>query len=219
MDSQERSVSAAADQTSGDDTVHSHQQSYASEPGPDDMQRILAIEQQLDTLDNKNLAVAFYGELISIYFNNGRTDQAAEVSGRMAAITKEIQDWKNAGDWFHQWMLTQDDAAKIHFFSKKSIEMYEEAIKVDPAQENIRTDMAVEYMRIGKPEVAIQHLEEVLDKNPDFLNANYNLGLILYQMGKKDKSISYLNRSSKLAEGSDYEAVIKDFLHKHEIHF
>lgn len=216
MDSLDR-ASAPGEALQDANHQHTNQSSYAPEPDAGDMQRILEIEQQLDTLQNENLAVAFYGELVQIYLNNDRLDGAADASARMAELTGDFKDWKNAADWFHQRLLDEENEEYVHYYAGKSIEMYEHALTIEPFHAEVKTDVAVEYMRIGQPAPAIRHLEEVLAENPDFLTANFNLGVIFHQMGNKDKSISYLNRSLELAEGSDYEAVVREFLQHSEI--
>lgn len=216
LDSLERSGKVDGDfgQT---DRHHSHERSHARDPGPEDLERILQIEQQLEDLDNKNLSIAFYGELIRIYMDNGRLDGAAEAAGRMAELTGEFRDWKNAGDWYHEWMLKESDQEFIRYFSQKSVDMYKKALILDPAHPGVRTDLAVELIRLGKPEEAIVNLKKALAEFPDYLNANYNLGVILYQTGNKDKSISYLKRSLELAAGTEHEDMVREFFQQSEI--
>ncbi|MEX2403294.1 MAG: tetratricopeptide repeat protein [Balneolales bacterium] len=216
MDSLERSDANDAGSVKPEQH-HSSERTYAKEPGPEDLERILTIEQELEGLDNENLAIAFMGEIIQIYMNNDRLDGAAEAAERRAGLTGEFEDWKKAGDWYHEWMLKESDQEYIHYFSQKSASMYEAALEVDSVHAKVRTDMAVEYMRLGQPDKAIWNLEKVLGHDPDFLNANYNLGVILHQMGKKDKSISYLKRSLELAEGTEKEETVRNFLQQNEI--
>ncbi|MEX0778434.1 MAG: tetratricopeptide repeat protein [Balneolales bacterium] len=196
---------------------HSPGRSDAEEPDTEDMERILHIEKQLEEIDNEHLAIAFYGELIQIYIENDRLDGAAEAAGRMAGLTGEFEDWKNAGDWYHQWVLRESDPELIHYHSHNAVEMYEAALAVDSTNARVRTDVAVEYMRLGESGPAIRHLETVLSGNPDNFEANYNLGVILHQTGSKDKSISYLKRSLELAGGTENEEKVQSFLQQIEI--
>ena len=94
---------------------------------------------------------------------------------------------------------------------------YRNALTIDPGNAALRTDLAVEYIRLGKAEDAVTQLEKALAHDPDYLEANYNLGVLLHQMGNKNKSIAYLKHSVELAEGTGYEEKVGTFLQQNEI--
>ncbi len=66
-----------------------------------------------------------------------------------------------------------------------AINMYERALKIDPAKSYVRTDLGVAYFNLGLLDTAIQEFQKVLDDNPKHITAHYNLGIVLWK-GKND---------------------------------
>jgi tetratricopeptide (TPR) repeat protein len=68
---------------------------------------------------------------------------------------------------------------------RKAIEFYSRALKIDPGNADVRTDMAVMYRSLKEYDTAVRELREAAAKNPNHVNSRYNLGIILLH-DKKD---------------------------------
>lgn len=205
------------ERSSSDDDRSGPEPAANVQPGREDLERILFIEQELEEIGNESLAIAYYGELAGIYLTYERYDKAGEATEHMAGLTGAFRDWKNAGDLYHEWVMVAEDEESIGYFAGKAAGMYKNALELDPSRVDVKTDLAIELMRLGRADQAVRHLEEVLALDPDYLSANFNLGVILHQMGNKDQSISYLKRSLDLAEGTEHEHTVRDFLQSNEM--
>lgn len=192
-------------------------ESALQEPDSVDMARILEIEEQLEQTDNTSLQIAYYGEMIQIYMDNDRLDAAGDAGYRLAELTDDKDDWINAGDWFYTWLDEEPNDTRRFYFAARAASAYANAVDKNPQDYEIRTDKAAALIAAGQPEKAKEHLKLALEENPDYLDANYNLGVILYRMGSIDESISYLKRSNELAQGTDRQAMVEQFLDQNDI--
>jgi len=57
--------------------------------------------------------------------------------------------------------------------------MYTRALKIDPKNADVRTDMAIMYRNIKDFDRAISELRQAAKDDPKHLNSRYNLGIIL----------------------------------------
>ncbi len=187
------------------------------EPDSSDLARILEIEEELDQTDNRSLKIAYYGEIIQRYMKYDRLDGAGDAGYRLAALTDELDDWVNAGDWFYAWLDQEPNENRRYYFASRAAEAYGRALEITPSDYGLRTDKAAALVASGNAERAAEELKLALEENPDHLDANYNLGVILHQMGSKDESISYLRRSVDLAEGTDRQEVVERFISEHDV--
>ncbi len=70
--------------------------------------------------------------------------------------------------------LAQQNTAYLPF----AVKYWERVIALDPKDDDARTDLATDYLRQGKVDVAITELKTVLGHDPDHVNANLNLGVM-----------------------------------------
>ena len=68
---------------------------------------------------------------------------------------------------------------------QSAIDYYERALKVQPTDTSIRTDMATAYWYLGNADHAISEFNRVLSYEPNKANALFNLGIVKWQ-GKMD---------------------------------
>ncbi len=61
----------------------------------------------------------------------------------------------------------------------KSIEAYNKAIKIDPQNAEVTTDMAVAYRRLGKTDESVKLFRKALEIDPNQSLAMFNLGIVL----------------------------------------
>ena len=68
---------------------------------------------------------------------------------------------------------------------RKAIDLYSRALKIDPKNADVRTDMAIMYRSLKEYDAAVRELKEAAAQNPGHVNSRYNLGIILLH-DKKD---------------------------------
>ena len=195
----------------------SEEERALNEPDSASLARLLEIEEELEQTDNESLKIAYLGEMIHIYMENDRLDAAADAGYRLAELTGEYEDWKNAGDWFYNWLEEEPNDTRRAYFANRAAQAYQQALNAEPDNYELRTDKAAALNAAGKSDSAKQELRRAIEANPDYLEANYNLGVILHQTGSKEESISYLRRSAELAQGTEREAAVQEFINRRDI--
>jgi tetratricopeptide (TPR) repeat protein len=68
---------------------------------------------------------------------------------------------------------------------QKAIDMYGRALKIDPVNADVRTDMATMYRNLKDYDKAVKELREAASHNPKHANSRFNLGVVLLH-DKKD---------------------------------
>ncbi len=68
---------------------------------------------------------------------------------------------------------------------QNAIEIYRKAIKLDPANTDVRTDLAIAYFNLGIIDLALAELNKVIKIDPKHAYAHYNLGVVLWR-GRND---------------------------------
>ena len=84
---------------------------------------------------------------------------------------------------------------------KKSIEIYEEGLKIDPQDDNLLMNIANSYSAMGEYAKADEYYDKALTFNPDLAMAYYNKAKLAIEKKDdlwKEKSMTYLNHCIKI---------------------
>lgn len=77
----------------------------------------------------------------------------------------------------------------------RAMELYRQALKIDPNYVPARYDLAVAYRGLGEVEQAIAEYEKVLKTNPHFPEALSNLGGQYFRKGELDKAVAHFKKA------------------------
>ncbi len=83
-----------------------------------------------------------------------------------------------------QARVQQDPASQIRW-SQPGIRYYQRYLETSPDDIDARADQATLLFYAGQTDRAIQEIGKVLERNPNHVNGNYNLGIVLLQ-GRND---------------------------------
>ena len=75
---------------------------------------------------------------------------------------------------------------------EESIKCYDEAIKLNPKNENSWYNKGVSFNQLGKYEEAIKCYDELIKLNPKNENAWYNKGISLYNLENMKKQLNVM---------------------------
>jgi tetratricopeptide (TPR) repeat protein len=182
---------------------------------PQEHERIGYVLSVLDTLENSRARLPFYGELIRTYTEAGHLDSAAHWAGQRARQTGMHEDLLLTAELHLAAMQQKKEESHIKEEAKKAKEMYISALKLKPEDPDVLADLAVVYMSLLQPEASFSRLEQALKTDPDHLRANFNMGVLLHQMGNISESIPFFDRSLSLSEDPEWEAVVQSYLDRH----
>jgi cytochrome c-type biogenesis protein CcmH/NrfG len=68
---------------------------------------------------------------------------------------------------------------------QKAIDMYGQALRIDPVNADVRTDMAIMYRALKDYDRAVKELREAASYDPKHANSRFNLGIVMLH-DKKD---------------------------------
>ena len=161
-----------------------------------------AIRQAADSLSGAAKA-ARLAELVNLYLMQGFLPQAAAAQADVAAEIGTAQAWADAGNLSYQAMQRAEGALKITY-ANQAIEAYGKSLEIDPNDLDVRTDMATAHLATNNPMEGVRQIRDVLDRNPDHVQANFNYGVMLSMIGRTDQSIVQFERVMALVEpGTD----------------
>jgi len=129
-----------------------------------------------------------------------RTDLAAVEYQAIAEITGAAEDWRLAGDLFYDWMNSQEDPAIHAQIATSAIAAYEKVLELEPEDHGVRTDLATAYLSTGSPMLGVTEIKRVLEEDPTHVQANFNYGLMLWQIGRTEQASEQFVKVMDLTE-------------------
>lgn len=102
--------------------------------------------------------------------------------------------------------LAQQNIAYLPY----AVKYWERVIALNPNDDDSRTDLATDYLRQGRVDLAISELKTVLAHNPDHINANLNLGIMYMSATPKQyqNAANQFVRAAQLTKGNADQAVV-----------
>jgi tetratricopeptide (TPR) repeat protein len=86
-----------------------------------------------------------------------------------------------------------------------AVDYYERALKVNPSDVSVRTDMGTGYWYLGNADKAIEEFNQALSYAPDNPNTLFNRGMVKWQ-GKKDATGALADWEKLLVANPNYQA-------------
>jgi len=125
----------------------------------------------------------------------------------LAVARKEnaFGQWMNAGTRFNDAYKASSDTAAAPTFVSNAVEAFQNATKLNPTSLDAKTGLGVAYVNGGAtPMQGIALLREVVEKDPNNVAANLNLGLFSMKSGQYDKAVQRFK--TLIAIKPDFEA-------------
>lgn len=147
--------------------------------------------------------VLIHRELVDLYLSAARLDLAARETVRLAERTGREADWVAAGNMYYDWMETKPVPERGPW-AKQAIAAYGTALGLNPANTDVRTDMAIAYMYDpDNPMLAIQETNTVLEQDSLHIQANFNRGIMLMQINRIDQARSQFEKVQRLIDNPE----------------
>jgi len=114
---------------------------------------------------------------------------------------ENVQTWIQLGDVYY-------DTGNFH----ESIFYYQHALMMDSTNNNVRVDMAIGYYNTGHPERAVEEMKKTLARDPNHLNALFNIGVVLNSMGDREGARGYWNQYLALQPAGELSRRIRSMI-------
>lgn len=138
--------------------------------------------------------------LIGLYVREQRLDLAAGVQENIALAVDSEVEWVRSGNLYYDCMELDQGPQRVAF-ARKAIESYERALKLNPDNLDARTDMALAYFYDPeRPMEAIQNINAVLGADSTHIQANYNRGYLLFQIGRYEEAAEQFRKVLRLID-------------------
>ena len=170
-----------------------------------------ALAEQLADLDDRIASETGEARMIMrrekafLLMQSDRTDLAALEYQAIAESSGRAEDWNLAGDLFYNWMDSEEDPNQKALIASNVIASYEEVLALQPDNLGVRTDLATAYLSTGSPMLGVTEIKRVLEEDSTHLHANFNYGLMLWQIGRVEQASEQFNKILDFAEpGSEF---------------
>jgi hypothetical protein len=145
-------------------------------------------------------------ELLTLYFTSGRLDLAGAKAEEIGRATNSETAWIDAGNFYYDWLESSPPENKA-YYAQKATAAYREALEINPENLDVRTDMAVAYLYDpDNAMLAIQETQRVLEADSNHVQANFNRGIMLWQISRIDEARAQFEKVLSLVD--DPEAPI-----------
>ena len=144
--------------------------------------------------DNRNSAI-FADSLAGLYQNAQRYDSAAWYAEQSNSFFETQESILKTGEAYFQAFSFAVDMAKRKEMALKARQYFQNIINQDASNLDIKTKMALTFFGTGEPPMqGVSLLREVLDEDPKFKPALFNMGMLSVQSGQYTKAIDWLNQ-------------------------
>jgi ribosomal protein L40E len=139
-------------------------------------------------------------ELLTLYFTSGRFDLAGAQAEVIGEATNAESAWIDAGNFYYDWMESSPSENKA-YYSRKATSAYQRALEINPDNLDTRTDMAVAYLYDpDNSMLAIQETQKVLAADSNHVQANFNRGIMLWQINRVDEAVAQFEKVLRLVD-------------------
>lgn len=131
--------------------------------------------------------------VINFWQSVDRNDIAAIYANRNAINNANAQNTVMAGDLSIRAFREVDDTLQKQYFVQNAVSNYEKALE---KEEDITTKLKLAKLYTSVTGATMQGvllLREVVEENPNHIQANYELGLLSLQSGQNDKAMERFN--------------------------
>jgi tetratricopeptide (TPR) repeat protein len=154
----------------------------------EDLQIINRLRKSFYTFSNQEKKIIFADSLAKVFERLSKFDSALKYREEIVGIEPLFENRKVlAAAYFNAANFTSDQT-KGSTFNRRAQELYQELLQEKPELLEIKTKLAMTFVSTETPMQGIMLLREVLEKNPNFEPAIFNLGLLAIQSGQFDKA-------------------------------
>ncbi len=139
-------------------------------------------------------------ELTELFVANGRLDLAGREQSRVGELENSASSWALAGNLHFDWMEQQSGPERVRA-SKRASAAYLKSLELEPGDLDVRTDLGVAFLNDpANPMAALRETNAVLEADSNHVQANFNKGVMLAQIGRNDQATRHFEKVASLTE-------------------
>lgn len=132
--------------------------------------------------------------LSEFWFSQDRYDLAAIYQEKVAQKAQSFSNWDKAGDLFVRAFREEKDSTNAVLYLNKALNTYESA---NSLEENLETKLKLAKLHTdvtGQVMNGVMLLQAIVAKDPNHIQANYELGLLSIRSGQIDKAMARFDK-------------------------
>ena len=152
-------------------------------------QTVEKLRSEIDELSGADRLVK-QRELVRLLMSARILDLAAIEQQQIADEVRTAVAWRLAGDLYFGWSRSLvSQGLPDPTIAKSGVNAYLEVLNLEPNNLDVRTDLASVYLDANDPMNAVKEIKQVLLQNPEHVQARFNYGVMLLQIGNRAKAI------------------------------
>jgi tetratricopeptide (TPR) repeat protein len=159
--------------------------------GPNLSVKIIELENQLKQAGSEKEKAVLQRQLAKQWDDVNQPAPAAFYYQALARSQNKFDDWLNAGNRFNEAYRATQDSSIQGTMVMDAVEAFQNAVKQQPDNLDAKAGLGIADVNGGAPSpmTGIGLLLQVVAKDPNNHNANFNLGLFAMKSGQFDKAI------------------------------
>lgn len=202
------------DKRSGTDkpeTASSNAPTKSSTPAAESHETRLTAEQrqQIDRLRQAYLTATGTDEklkqaeaLSGAWAQATQFDSAAYYAEAIVKLQPTLPNYLRAADRYYEAFTFAVDETKSKALGERTRELYQKALDINPTLLQAKSNLAMTYLSTATPMQGISLLREVIEQDPDFEPALFNLGILSMRSNQYQKAAERFERILRNNPGS-----------------
>jgi Tfp pilus assembly protein PilF len=181
--------------------------SHATPLTPEQQKQIAALKVILQQAKTEAQQVSALEKLASAFIGADKYDSAAHFAADYADKHASLSHVLRAGQLYFEAQTYAINVKKGQILGEKARNYFEKALSLDPNNLMVKTNMAMTYVDTPTPMKGISLLREVIEQEPTFVPAIFNLGILAIKSNQFGKGQERFTQILKL-EPNNYKAAL-----------
>ncbi|MEC5147579.1 tetratricopeptide repeat protein [Chitinophaga sp. 212800010-3] len=158
----------------------------------DKLLQINTVETNIVRGDVKAQKIAAYHQLYNTWDSLNQLPVAAYYLSEAAKLENSEKSLTFAANLFLAHLQHAEDPRVAKWEADNAIELFDQALKLNPGNDTLKISQAMVYMNTGQPMAGVARLREVVAEHPDNIDAQVTLANLAITSGQYDKAIERL---------------------------
>jgi tetratricopeptide (TPR) repeat protein len=181
--------------------------SHATPLSPEQQKQIAGLKVTLQQAKTEAQQVSALEKLASAFIGAEKYDSAAYYAANYADKHATLSHVLRAGQLYFEAQTYAINVKKGQILGDKARTYFEKALSLDPNNLLVKTNMAMTYVDTPTPMKGISLLREVIEQEPTFVPAIFNLGILAIKSNQFGKGQERFTQILKL-EPNNYKAAL-----------
>ena len=183
------------------------EEAHATPLTPNQQKQIAQLKANLNAAKTEALQVGALEKLATAFIQVDKYDSAAFYAAQFADRHPGLSHVLRAGQLYFEAQTFAINASKGKLMGAKARTYFEKALALDPNNLLVKTNMAMTYVDTPTPMKGITLLREVIEQEPTFVPAIFNLGILAIKSNQFGKGQERFTQILKL-EPNNFKAAL-----------